>query len=58
MKDDDKQALMRQQPYQIAPKDGVRSQLVTTAFTIEGHRVVKSLGIVRGIGVRSRSWPA
>jgi uncharacterized protein YbjQ (UPF0145 family) len=55
MTDDDKRALVRQQPYQIAPKDGVRSQLVTTTFTIEGQRVVKSLGIVRGIVVRSRS---
>ena len=29
--------------------------LVTTAFTIDGYRIVKSLGIVRGITVRSRS---
>jgi uncharacterized protein YbjQ (UPF0145 family) len=28
---------------------------VTTAFDIPGYRVVKSLGIVRGIVVRSRS---
>jgi uncharacterized protein YbjQ (UPF0145 family) len=55
MTDDDKRALVRQQPYAIAPKEGVRTALVTTAFTIEGHRVVKSLGIVRGIVVRSRS---
>jgi uncharacterized protein YbjQ (UPF0145 family) len=55
MTDDDKRALVRQQPYAIAPKEGVRSQLVTTAFTIDGHRIVKSLGIVRGIVVRSRS---
>ncbi len=27
----------------------------TTAFTIEGYRVVQSLGVVRGITVRSRS---
>ncbi len=27
----------------------------TTAFTIDGHRIVKSLGVVRGITVRSRS---
>lgn len=30
-------------------------QMVTTAFTIEGHRIVRQLGIVRGITVRSRS---
>ena len=29
--------------------------LTTTAFTIDGHRIVKSFGIVRGITVRSRS---
>jgi len=29
--------------------------LVTTAFTLDGYRVVKNLGIVRGITVRSRS---
>ena len=29
--------------------------LVTTAFTIDGYRVVRQLGLVRGITVRSRS---
>lgn len=29
--------------------------MVTTAFTIDGYRVDKNLGIVRGITVRSRS---
>src|SRR5512140_3898254 len=29
--------------------------LVTTAFTLEGYRIVRSLGLVRGIVVRSRS---
>ena len=28
---------------------------ITTAFSFDGYRVVKSLGIVRGITVRSRS---
>jgi uncharacterized protein YbjQ (UPF0145 family) len=27
----------------------------TTAFTLDGHRVIKTLGVVRGIIVRSRS---
>jgi uncharacterized protein YbjQ (UPF0145 family) len=27
----------------------------TTTFTLEGHRIVRSLGVVRGITVRSRS---
>ena len=29
--------------------------MTTTAFTIDGNKIVKSLGIVRGITVRSRS---
>src|SRR3954454_18469403 len=29
--------------------------MTTTAFTIEGHAVTKTLGVVRGIKVRSRS---
>ncbi|MBM4158061.1 MAG: YbjQ family protein [Ignavibacteria bacterium] len=29
--------------------------LITTAFDIEGYRIVKNLGIVRGIIVRSRN---
>ena len=29
--------------------------LVTTAFTLDGYRIVRNLGIVRGIVVRSRS---
>ena len=29
--------------------------MTTTTFTLEGYRVVKTLGVVRGITVRSRS---
>ncbi len=29
--------------------------LTTTAFTIDGYKIVRSLGVVRGITVRSRS---
>jgi uncharacterized protein YbjQ (UPF0145 family) len=29
--------------------------LVTTAFTLDGYRIVRTLGLVRGITVRSRS---
>ncbi|MEO8168629.1 MAG: YbjQ family protein [bacterium] len=29
--------------------------MVTTAFELPGHKVVKTLGVVRGITVRSRS---
>ncbi len=30
-------------------------RMTTTAFTIDGHRIVETLGVVRGITVRSRS---
>jgi len=30
-------------------------RMVTTAFTLDGYRIVENLGIVRGITVRSRS---
>jgi len=30
-------------------------QMTTTAFTIDGYEIVKSLGVIRGITVRSRS---
>jgi len=29
--------------------------LITTAFTIDGYKIVKNLGVVRGITVRSRN---
>jgi len=34
---------------------GFDRSLVTTAFDLDGYRIVKNLGIVRGIVVRSRS---
>ena len=30
-------------------------EMVTTAFTIDGYRITKNLGVVRGITVRSRN---
>jgi uncharacterized protein YbjQ (UPF0145 family) len=33
----------------------INPHLVTTAFDLPGHRIVKNLGVVRGIVVRSRS---
>ena len=44
-----------QQPYEISPTTGIGNAMVTTAFVLDGYRVVKSLGVVRGIVVRSRS---
>ncbi len=34
---------------------GVQPQFVTTAFEIDGYEIVRNLGVVRGITVRSRS---
>ncbi len=34
---------------------GVQPNFVTTAFDIDGYEVVRNLGVVRGITVRSRS---
>lgn len=33
----------------------MEASMVTTAFDLEGYRVAKNLGVVRGITVRSRS---
>ncbi len=41
-----------QQTYTVT---GVQTQFVTTAFEIDGYEIVKNLGVVRGITVRSRS---
>jgi uncharacterized protein YbjQ (UPF0145 family) len=37
------------------PRTGVAHHMVTTAFTLDGFRTVRNLGVVRGIVVRSRS---
>ena len=34
---------------------GVDDHMVTTAFTLDGYRIERNLGVVRGISVRSRS---
>ncbi len=33
----------------------IHQAMTTTTFTLDGYRVVKTLGVVRGITVRSRS---
>jgi uncharacterized protein YbjQ (UPF0145 family) len=38
-----------------APSRMVAHNMVTTKFDIDGYRVVRTLGVVRGIVVRSRS---
>lgn len=42
-------------PYDLVPAEGVRASMVTTTFALSGFRVMKDLGVVRGIVVRSRS---
>jgi uncharacterized protein YbjQ (UPF0145 family) len=43
------------QPQTAAQRPEVQREWVTTAFQIDGYRVAKNLGLVRGIIVRSRS---
>ncbi|HEX8707162.1 MAG TPA: YbjQ family protein [Pyrinomonadaceae bacterium] len=48
--------LARRAPYDINPQRfSVSHHMVTTAFELAGFRVVRNLGIVRGIVVRSRN---
>ncbi len=48
--------LQARAPYAISePRFSVSPQMVTTAFELPGYRVRQSLGIVRGIVVRSRN---
>lgn len=45
-----------QAPYPIStPRYSVAHHMVTTTFDLPGFRVVRTLGVVRGITVRSRS---
>lgn len=46
-------AQQQQQPQQMQP--ALDPRWVTTAFEIRGARVARSLGVVRGVTVRSRS---
>lgn len=48
--------MINQAPYQVtAPRYSVSHHMVTTAFELPGFRIVRNLGVVRGITVRSRS---
>ena len=43
-------------PYEVSPKRySVSHQMVTTAFELANFRVNQTLGVVRGIVVRSRN---
>ena len=48
--------LERRVPYAVSePRYSVSPQMVTTAFELPGYRVRQTLGVVRGIVVRSRN---
>ncbi len=42
-------------PYAVSQRYSLSQHMVTTAFTLDHFRVVRTLGVVRGITVRSRS---
>jgi uncharacterized protein YbjQ (UPF0145 family) len=42
-------------PYAIARAEPFPPAMVTTANSLEGYRIIRHLGVVRGIVVRSRS---
>lgn len=49
-------AMNKRPPYAVAPGNySVAHHMVTTAFELPGYRVARTLGVVRGITVRSRS---
>ncbi len=48
--------LQKRVPYEVSsPRFSVSPHMVTTAFELPGFRVVRNLGVVRGIVVRSRN---
>jgi uncharacterized protein YbjQ (UPF0145 family) len=52
----DNKPVSRLAPYEISqPRYSVSHHMVTTAFELQGFRVVRNLGVVRGIVVRSRN---
>ncbi len=50
-----KNSVSAKAPYEVSQRYTLAHHMVTTAFTIDGYRIVRSLGVVRGITVRSRS---
>ena len=49
------QGISANAPYSVSQRYTLSPHMVTTAFTLDGFRVVRTLGVVRGITVRSRS---
>ena len=42
-------------PYEVSRSFTIPHSMVTTAFHLDGYRILRTLGVVRGITVRSRS---
>jgi uncharacterized protein YbjQ (UPF0145 family) len=52
----DNNSVNRLAPYEISqPRYSVSHHMVTTAFELQGFRITRNLGVVRGIVVRSRN---
>ena len=49
------QSISASAPYQVTQGYRLSPHMVTTAFTLDGFKIVRNLGVVRGITVRSRS---
>jgi uncharacterized protein YbjQ (UPF0145 family) len=45
----------RNEPVARRPNVGINTGLTTTSFVLDGYRVARTFGVVRGITVRSRS---
>lgn len=53
--DQAQQSITASAPYQVSQGYRMSPHMVTTAFTLDGFKIVRNLGVVRGITVRSRS---
>ena len=53
--EDAKNSVSSSRPYDVSQPYTLPHHMVTTAFELDGYRVVRTLGVVRGITVRSRS---
>ena len=49
------QSISANAPYQVSHGYRLSPRMVTTAFTLDGFKIVHNFGVVRGITVRSRS---
>jgi uncharacterized protein YbjQ (UPF0145 family) len=50
------QSVKSKAPYDVTDRYLLSHHMVTTAFNLDGFKIVRTLGIVRGITVRSRNF--